>query len=185
MIKLRTMTVGADREGASSTARDDPRITPVGHILRRWKIDELPQLANVVAGSMSLVGPRPNLREGGTDRYRSDELALLTVRPGLTDFASIVFADEADILADEADPDAAYDRLIRPWKNRLALLCVEHRSFALDLRLLWLTLVALVARAHALAGVGRILERWQVDPRLRAICRRDLPLSTELSGHAA
>ena len=99
MIKLRTMVVGADRTGASSAAKSDARITPFGRFLRRWKLDELPQVVNVLAGHMSIVGPRPNVRLGGVNDYTREEMGLLAVRPGLTDLASIVFADEAEILS--------------------------------------------------------------------------------------
>jgi lipopolysaccharide/colanic/teichoic acid biosynthesis glycosyltransferase len=176
MIKLRSMAVDAEAQGGTSTARGDPRITPLGHRLRRWKIDELPQFWNVLAGDMSLVGPRPNTRRGGVDRYTSAELRLLDVRPGITDLSSIVFADEGDIIHGAADPDVAYDILIRPWKSRLGLLYVEHRDVATDLQLVWLTALAIVARPAALRGVDAILVRWGADPDLRRVCARSAPL---------
>ena len=160
MAKLRSMRIGADREGGSSTSRSDFRITAPGQLIRRWKIDELPQLWNVLLGEMSLVGPRPNLRPGGVDLYTAQELRLLDARPGVTDLASIVFADEADILDGAADPDALYDRTIRPWKNRLGLLYLERRSAWIDLRILVLTALAIAARPAALRGVDRILAEW-------------------------
>jgi lipopolysaccharide/colanic/teichoic acid biosynthesis glycosyltransferase len=173
MIKLRTMCIDADRIGGASTALGDPRVTPFGRLLRRTKIDELPQLWNVLVGEMSLVGPRPNVRIGGTDRYDAAERRLLDVLPGVTDLASIVFANEGEILEGAADAHEAYDRLIRPAKSRLGLIYVEHRSLALDLRLVWLTLVALVARPRALAAIAGLLERWRSDPELGAFCRRE------------
>ena len=172
MLKLRTMRVGGEPLWAS-TARSDPRITPIGHWLRRTKIDELPQLWNVLGGSMSLVGPRPNTWRGGVERYTPEEMRLLTVRPGITDPASIVFSDEADILDGAADPDARYDAVIRPWKSRLGLLYVDRRSLGCDLRLLWLTALGLVARPAALARLDALLDRWRADAELRRICRRD------------
>ena len=172
MAKLRSMTVDAERRGAASTARSDARITPVGHVLRRWKLDELPQFWNVLVGEMSLVGPRPNSRRGGVDLYTPAELDLLSVRPGITDLASIVFADEADILDGAADPDARYDAVIRPWKSRLGLLYVQRRSLGADLRILGLTALAIVARRAALTGVGALLEHWRAQDELRLICRR-------------
>ena len=175
MAKLRTMTVGADRKGGSSTSRSDVRITAPGRILRRWKIDELPQLWNVLWGEMSLVGPRPNVRLGGVELYTAQELRLLDARPGVTDLASIVFSDEADILDGAADPDALYDRIIRPWKSRLGLLYLEHRSSWADLRILALTAVAIVARPAAERGVDRILAGWGAGPDLRGVCRRQGP----------
>ena len=176
MIKLRTMIADGDRIGGSSTAISDTRLTPLGSILRRYKIDELPQLWNVLLGDLSLVGPRPNVRNGGVDRYTPEELRLLSVRPGITDAASIVFADEGEILNGSPDPDALYDQVIRPWKNRLALLYVEHRNTLVDLELIALTLLALLSRRGALRGVGAVLRRWNAPAELRQICARSEPL---------
>jgi lipopolysaccharide/colanic/teichoic acid biosynthesis glycosyltransferase len=176
MIKLRTMIVGAEELGGSSTAASDSRLIPLGNFFRRFKIDELTQFLNVLAGDMSVVGPRPNVLKGGVDRYTGEERRLLSVRPGITDLASIVFADEGEILKDSPDADALYDSVIRPWKNRLALKYVDRRSFALDLRLIALTIVGLVSREAALRGADRILASWRVEPVLRRICRRTEPL---------
>jgi lipopolysaccharide/colanic/teichoic acid biosynthesis glycosyltransferase len=176
MAKLRTMTIDAEHRGGSSTSRSDVRITLPGQLLRRWKIDELPQLWNVLLGQMSLVGPRPNVRCGGVDRYTPAELRLLDARPGVTDLASIVFADEADILDGAPDPDALYDRVIRPWKSRLGLLYLAHRSLWIDLRILALTALALFARRAALEGVDGILAGWGAGDALRSVCRREGPL---------
>jgi len=173
MAKLRTMAVDADRRGGSSTSRSDSRITAPGRALRRWKIDELPQLWNVLIGQMSLVGPRPNVRRGGVDRYTAEELGL---RPGVTDLASIVFFDEEDILEGAPDPDACYDRLIRPWKSRLGLLYLSRRSLGVDLRIIALTALAIVSKRAALQGVDRILAGWDAADDLRSVCRREGPL---------
>lgn len=137
MKKFRTMTVGADR-GASSTATTDVRITPLGARLRRHKLDELPQLLNVLKGEMSLVGPRPQI-QWAVDAYDDRQRRLLTVRPGITDLASIWFSDEGDRLAGEADADAAYLRLIAPGKTALGLAYVDGRSLRLYMRTLVLT----------------------------------------------
>jgi lipopolysaccharide/colanic/teichoic acid biosynthesis glycosyltransferase len=177
MLKLRTMTVGADRHGAASTSRSDTRITAIGHALRAAKIDELPQLWNVLAGDMSLVGPRPNSRRGGVDHYTAAEMRLLSVRPGITDLASIVFADEGAILDAAADPDALYDAVIRPWKSRLGLLYVDRAGFAADLAIVALTATALVARPLALRGVDAILARWGASDSLRRASLRTEPLA--------
>jgi lipopolysaccharide/colanic/teichoic acid biosynthesis glycosyltransferase len=136
MFKFRTMVAGADRTGVWSTAAGDPRITRVGRTLRAYKLDELPNLLNVLRGDMSLVGPRPQV-PADVAKYTDDERALLDVRPGVTDYASIRFRNEADILEGHADPDAAYDRLIRPEKSRLGLEYVRTRSLWVDLRILW------------------------------------------------
>jgi len=175
MVKIRSMIVHADRLGASSTAGDDARITAVGRFIRRWKIDELSQLWNVLKGDMSLVGPRPQVPvEVAT--YTSEEKQLLAVKPGITDFSSIVFADEGDILRGAADPDLAYRRLIRPWKSRLGLFYVRHQSIWLDMQLIALTLARIVAPARALAGVCSVLARLGAPVELVHVARRRTPL---------
>ncbi|HYB95508.1 MAG TPA: sugar transferase [Vicinamibacterales bacterium] len=175
MIKLRSMIKNADRSGVDSTAANDRRITPVGHFIRRYKLDEITQLWNVLKGDMSLVGPRPNVQRE-TDLYTPVERRLLEVRPGITDFASIVFSDEADILKDQPDPDIAYNQLIRPGKGLLGLFYVEHRSFAVDVQLCWLTAIAIVSRPRALAGVQRLLRRLGADANLLRLASRTEPL---------
>ena len=175
MVKLRSMSVNADRSGVDSTSAGDARITPVGHLIRRYKLDELTQLWNVLKGDMSLVGPRPNV-ERETRLYTSEECRLLTVRPGITDLASIVFADEGDILKDKTDPDIAYNQLIRPWKSRLGIFYVENASLWLDLRLLWLTAVAVVSRRRALRGVQAELVKRGAPSDLARVALRTAPL---------
>jgi len=176
MIKLRTMVRDAEHRGGTSTARSDARVTRLGHLLRRCKLDELPQFWNVLIGEMSIVGPRPNTRIGGVDRYTPEEMRLLSVRPGITDLASIVFSDEGDILDGAADPDALYDAVIRPWKSRLGLLYVDRADLPTDLLIVGLTALAIVAKPKALAGVGSILLRWGAGADLRRACRRGAPL---------
>ncbi|MGX6600618.1 sugar transferase [Micromonosporaceae bacterium Da 78-11] len=141
MLKFRSMVVDAARLGGDSTANDDPRLTRTGQLLRRWKLDELPQFVNVLRGEMSLVGPRPQV-DRDVRRYTEDERRLLDVRPGITDWASIVFRDEGDILAGHTDPGAAYDELIRPRKIQLGLAYVANRDLRTDLRILLLTALA-------------------------------------------
>jgi lipopolysaccharide/colanic/teichoic acid biosynthesis glycosyltransferase len=176
MVKLRSMVVNADRSGVDSTGTADRRITPVGRFIRKFKLDELPQLWNVVRGDMSIVGPRPNVKRE-TDLYTPQEKGLLRVRPGMTDFASIVFSDEGDILRDQADPDIAYNQLIRPGKSRLGLFYVEHGSLWVDVQLCALTGVAIVSRPHALRGVVRLLKRLGADPGLLEVAARRTPLA--------
>jgi lipopolysaccharide/colanic/teichoic acid biosynthesis glycosyltransferase len=175
MVKLRSMVVNADKSGVDSTGARDKRITAVGHFIRRYKLDELTQLWNVLIGDMSLVGPRPNVKRE-TDLYTAIERKLLTVRPGITDFASIVFSDEGDILADKPDPDLAYNQLIRPWKSRLGILYIEHRTVALDLKLCLATLLAIFNRPAALARVVSLLTQLRADADLIRIARRVDPL---------
>lgn len=148
MWKFRTMGVNADKIGPSSTAENDPRITPRGRALRRFKLDELPQIINVVRGDMSFVGPRPQVPWAAA-LYGAREQRLLWVRPGITDYASIVFADEAAVLRGSPDPDRRYLETIAPEKIRLGLQYVEHRSLGLDLRILAATLCRLVGIKHS------------------------------------
>jgi lipopolysaccharide/colanic/teichoic acid biosynthesis glycosyltransferase len=157
MIKLRSMVINADKSGVDSTAANDNRITAVGQFIRRYKLDELTQLWNVLKGDMSLVGPRPNVKRE-TDLYTQVERKLLTVKPGITDISSIVFSDEGDILKDQADPDIAYNQLIRPGKSMLGLLYIENQSLLLDIKLCFLTVIAILSREKALAGVQKILK---------------------------
>jgi lipopolysaccharide/colanic/teichoic acid biosynthesis glycosyltransferase len=156
MVKLRSMIVGADKSGVDSTSAMDPRITPIGNFVRKFKLDEFTQLWNVLKGDMSLVGPRPNVKRE-TDLYTDIERKLLSVRPGITDLASIVFSDENDILKDSQDPDLDYNQLIRPWKSRLGILYIDHRSLWLDIQLIFLTAAAVIKRGKALEGVNKIL----------------------------
>lgn len=157
MVKLRSMRILADATGVMSTAGDDPRITAVGRFVRRWKLDELTQLWNVLRGQMSLVGPRPQVLQD-VALYTGEERRLLSVRPGITDMASIVFADEGEILRGAEDPDLRYQQLIRPWKSRLALLYVDSgMALRTDLKLVWLTLVSSISRRRALDGVAAVV----------------------------
>jgi len=163
MVKFRSMVVNADKIGGSSTAAADRRITPVGRFVRAYKLDELIQLWNVLEGDMSLVGPRPQvLTDAGL--YTEAEKRMLTVRPGMTDPASIVFSDEGDVLRGSSDPDLLYNQIIRPWKSRLALAYIDHRTFGTDLWLILLTVVAIASRTAALRALGNLIRRWQIDP---------------------
>ena len=172
MIKVRSMVVNADRSGVSSTSVGDSRVTALGRLIRRYKIDELSQFLNVLRGEMSVVGPRPNTRAWGVDLYTAAERALLDLRPGITDLASIVFADEGEILAGADNADVRYNQVIRPWKSSLGLFYRKHSSFRLDLRIIGLTALAITDRRRALDGVARILERFGAEPELIAVCRR-------------
>ncbi len=171
MIKFRSMRKGADKTGVDSTSANDERITPIGHFIRRYKIDELSQLINVFLGTMSFVGPRPNVKRE-TDLYTQEEKKILTVKPGITDFSSIVFSDEGDILADQKDPDLAYNQLIRPWKSRLGIFYVEHNGFLLDLYLIWLTVLNFFNRKNALISISRYLDAQGVEKKLSEIVLR-------------
>lgn len=175
MVKLRSMSVGADKTGVESTSANDLRITNIGRRIRAFKLDEIPQLWNVLKGEMSLVGPRPNSRKG-TEVYTMEELRLLSKRPGITDIASIVFSDEGEILKDSQDPDLDYNQLIRPWKSRLGLLYIDNYSLLLDLKLIYLTVLAILCREKALMGVQRILTALGADEQIKHVSARLEPL---------
>jgi lipopolysaccharide/colanic/teichoic acid biosynthesis glycosyltransferase len=143
MLKFRTMVVNAESLGGSATAADDPRITPIGKFLRRYKLDELPQLVNVLAGDMSFVGPRPEVKKY-VDMYTPEEKAILTVRPGITDWASIWNSNEAAVLEGSRDPEKTYEELIRPTKLALQLFYVRDHSLSVDLKILFHTAFKLI-----------------------------------------
>ena len=156
MVKFRSMIVRADQSGVDSTASNDPRITIIGKLVRKCKFDEIPQLWNVLSGQMSFVGPRPNV-VSETRMYTSEEQELLSVRPGITDFSSIVFSDEGEILKGSENPDLLYNQIIRPWKSRLGLLYVEKRTLLVDIYTILLTLVAAVNRELALRKLSNLV----------------------------
>jgi lipopolysaccharide/colanic/teichoic acid biosynthesis glycosyltransferase len=158
MYKFRSMVVNAEKSGVDSTSASDSRITFVGKWVRRFKIDELPQLWNVLTGSMSLVGPRPNVQRE-VHLYSQEEMHLLDVSPGITDFASIVFADEGQILDGSDDPDISYNQLIRPGKNYLGLHYVKERTLLIDIRIVLLTILAIVSRARALDATSALIKK--------------------------
>tara|TARA_Y100000768_G_C23988117_1_gene690274 strand:+ start:3555 stop:4286 length:732 start_codon:yes stop_codon:yes gene_type:complete len=176
MVKLRSMIVAADKSGVDSTASDDKRITWIGHIIRKVKLDEITQLWNVMVGNMSLVGPRPNI-ERDVRIYTEKEFELLNVKPGITDFSSIVFSDEGSILEGSKDPDLDYNQLIRPWKSRLGLLYIQHQSILLDIKLIILTIVAIISRQKALKSIHKILLKISNDKKLTEIVKRESKLS--------
>ena len=175
ILKFRTMVVDAEKIGASSTSDDDPRITRTGRVLRKYKLDELPQLINVLKGDRSLVGPRPNV-EREVALYTEEERKLLNARPGITGLASIVFSDEGDILAGSDDPDLKYNQIIRPWKSHLGLLCASRRSLFLDIQIIGITAIAILSRATALKGAQKLLDSLEADEKLRAVAKREHPL---------
>jgi len=141
IYKYRTMSADAEQTGGPSTALNDPRLTRIGRWLRKYKIDELPQLFNILFGSMSFVGPRPQV-ELYTNAYDEEEQKILTVKPGLTDYASIHFIDMDESLG-TVDVDAKYAKDIEPTKNRLRLKYVQERSIWVDTQLLCMTFLAL------------------------------------------
>jgi len=140
IYKFRTMVADAPKLGGQVTAGRDPRITRVGHLLRKTKVDELPQLLNVLLGDMSLVGPRPEVPKY-VELFREDYRDVLLVRPGITDLASVKYRDEADILAAAADPEREYVERVLPDKIKLARQYIADVSLAGDVGLILRTLL--------------------------------------------
>ncbi|MFK7769250.1 MAG: sugar transferase [Mariniblastus sp.] len=143
IFKFRSMVVDAPNLGAQVTVDRDPRITGIGRIMRKTKLDELPQLFNVLFGDMSFVGPRPEVPKY-VEIFREDYKVMLSVRPGITGLDSIAFRHEEDILAQAADPQAAYLNEVAPAKIKLAKQYVEKSSVLFDVKLIWLTIVSVL-----------------------------------------
>jgi len=137
------MVVDAEKLGGPSTSDDDPRITKIGKLLRKYKLDELPQLINVLKGEMSIVGPRPEVSME-VETYTNEEKRILNVKPGITDFASLTFHNEGEILKGSPDPHQTYREKIRPEKLRLALKYVDSKSLSVDLKIILETIKALI-----------------------------------------
>ncbi|HQO62086.1 MAG TPA: sugar transferase [Syntrophorhabdus sp.] len=146
IFKFRSMVVNAEKVGPSSTSEDDARITKIGRFLRKYKLDELPQLINVLIGDMSVVGPRPQVK-WATDLYTEEEKLILTVRPGITDYASILFHNEEEILKGSSDPDQDYLDKIHPTKTRLAMQYVQTHSFVVDMKIIFETITSVLNKS--------------------------------------
>ncbi len=175
MIKFRSMIVNADKSGVDSTSANDNRITSLGRFIRKYKIDELPNIFNIFLGQMSFVGPRPNVKRE-TDLYTTEEKILLSVRPGITDIASIVFSDEGNILENSKDPDLDYNQLIRPWKSRLGIFYVNNMTLLLDVKLIFLTAISIISKNFALKSVNKMLVKLSTDNKLIEISKRESQL---------
>lgn len=142
IYKFRSMRPDAEKVGGPSTGKEDFRVTRLGRFLRRYKMDELPQLFNVIAGDMSVVGPRPEVPEY-TELYEGEERLILTVRPGLTDYASLRFFRLDEVLGSN-DPDEVYETQVRPVKNALRVKYVREQSFRKDMLIILRTCMKLV-----------------------------------------
>jgi lipopolysaccharide/colanic/teichoic acid biosynthesis glycosyltransferase len=147
IFKFRTMVVDAEKVGGPTTSARDPRVTSVGHWLRKYKLDELPQLLNVLKGDMSFVGPRPEVKSE-VGAYGPEWIVIFSVQPGITDLSSIEFRNEGEIIANSGieDPHEAYKKLIQPRKLELQRYYATNSSLALDLRIICRTLIALIGR---------------------------------------
>lgn len=144
IFKFRSMRMGSDKGSLVTIGGRDPRVTRSGYFIRKYKLDELPQLLNVLLGDMSLVGPRPEVRHY-VNYWTAEQMHVLDVRPGLTDPASIKFRNENDLLGAVEDPEAYYINVIMQEKIKLYLEYVEQASFGYDLKLLFKTLKVIVA----------------------------------------
>ena len=145
LFKFRSMRVGSDKKGLITVGGRDPRVTRSGYFIRKYKLDELPQLINVLLGDMSLVGPRPEVRKY-VEMYTSEQLHVLDVRPGITDMASIRYRNENELLAEAEDPEAYYIREIMPDKLKINLEYVAKHSFWFDMKLIFKTITEVVTK---------------------------------------
>lgn len=143
IFKFRTMHINADKLGLITIGGRDPRVTRTGYYLRKYKIDELPQLLNVLVGDMSFVGPRPEVREY-VDLYTQEQQKVLDVRPGITDLASIEFRNENEILEKQEDPNQYYIEVIMPKKLDINLKYLQNRSLLKDIGIIFKTLGAIL-----------------------------------------
>jgi len=145
IFKFRTMQMESDKKGLLTLGNKDSRITKVGYFLRRYKIDEFPQLLNIVIGDMSFVGPRPELRKY-VNYYPQEDLSVLSVRPGITGLASIEFRNEVELLKAAKDPENYFIESIIPEKLKLNKLYIEKRSFWFDLKLIIITIYRVLTK---------------------------------------
>ncbi len=179
MIKLRSMKIDADKSGVVSTSSDDDRITSVGHLIRKFKFDELSQLINVFIGDMSLVGPRPQIKKE-VKLYTKKEMELLKVKPGITDYSSIVFSDEGNILEGSDDPDRDYNNLIRPWKSRLGLFYIKNQNILIDIKLILFTVISFINKKWVLKKISNYLRKKNANEDIVEVVLRKSPLNPVL-----
>lgn len=144
ILKFRTMVVNADKIGGNTTALNDSRITKIGKILRKTKLDELPQLINIIKGDMSFIGPRPEVLVY-TSRYSEEEKRILSVRPGITDISSLNYISLDEVVGSE-NADEYYEKYVLHHKNQLRLEYVDHQSAWLDIKLFFLTIWGVIKK---------------------------------------
>jgi lipopolysaccharide/colanic/teichoic acid biosynthesis glycosyltransferase len=145
LIKFRSMAVGSDKKGLITIGGNDARITKTGLFIRKFKIDELPQLFNVLIGNMSLVGPRPEVRKY-VDFYTSEQQEVLNIKPGITDYASIEYANENEILGAASEPDKVYIQEIMPAKIKLNMIYIYNKSIKEYFKIIFLTFYKIVSK---------------------------------------
>lgn len=148
LLKFRSMRVGADKMSLITIGERDPRVTNAGYYIRKYKLDELPQLWNVFIGDMSLVGPRPEVRRY-VDLYTPEQQKVLSVRPGITDYASIEYIDENRLLAQSVNPEKTYIEEIMPAKIALNMRYINHRTVSEYFTILFLTLWKIIHPSHS------------------------------------
>lgn len=138
ILKFRSMRVGSDKDGLITIGGRDPRVTKSGYYIRKYKLDEFPQLINVFKGDMSIVGPRPEVRKY-VDLYTEEQLRVLTVKPGITDIASVKYRNENDLLEKSEDPNKLYVDEIMPDKLKYNLEYIDKQTFLFDMKLIFTT----------------------------------------------
>ena len=144
IFKFRTMHVNADKLGLLTVGDKDPRITKIGYLLRKYKLDEFPQLINVLTSDMSFVGPRPEVRKY-VNHYSKEDLKILNVRPGITDYASIEYRNEAEIINQANDPETAYINKIMPEKIKLNKLYIDKNNLLIDIKIILKTFTSILS----------------------------------------
>ena len=144
LLKFRTMHTDADKRGLLTVGMRDPRITHIGYYLRKYKLDELPQLFNVLVGDMSLVGPRPEVRKY-VEMYNPEQMRVLSIRPGITDYASIMYSNENEILAKSEQPEKTYIDEIMPHKLQLNIKYIDEKNPFKDIKLILKTIFKIIS----------------------------------------
>jgi lipopolysaccharide/colanic/teichoic acid biosynthesis glycosyltransferase len=143
LFKFRSMVSNADKKGLLTVGGKDSRITRIGYFIRKYKLDELPQLLNVLAGDMSLVGPRPEVRKY-VDLYNEEQRKVLSVRPGITDYASIEYSNENELLGSVPDPENVYINQVMPAKLALNLRYIREQGLVTDMKIIFMTLAKII-----------------------------------------
>jgi len=143
LLKFRTMAIGSDKKGKLTVGKNDSRITAVGRILRKFKLDEFPQFINVLLGEMSIVGPRPEVKEY-VDLYNEEQLEVLNVKPGITDMASLEYFNENELLGRSSDPQKTYIEEVMPAKIELNKKYLANPTLLNDIKIMWRTFLKIV-----------------------------------------